>query len=136
MSALPSPSSFRFFVKLVHLFTLRRCQYISDFIKALAMGADAVAIGTAALMACCCQQYRVCDTGQCPVGCTTQDPALRSRLEIDTSARRVENFLRACTEELREFCRLTGHEEIRELGIEDLCTTSSEISGHTDIQHA
>jgi glutamate synthase domain-containing protein 2 len=108
----------------------------SDFIKALAMGADAVAIGTAALMACCCQQYRVCNTGKCPVGCTTQDPELRSRLQIDTSAKRVENFLRVCTEELGEFCRLTGHGEVHDLGIEDLCTTSSEISGHTDIAHA
>ena len=77
----------------------------SDFAKALALGADAIAIGTAALMACCCQQYRVCNTGQCPVGCTTQDPQLRSRLDIDTSAQRVENYLKVCTEELREFCR-------------------------------
>jgi glutamate synthase domain-containing protein 2 len=107
----------------------------SDFIKALAMGADAVAIGTAALMACCCQQYRVCNTGACPVGCTTQDPELRSRLDIDKSARRVENFLKACTEELRDFCRLTGHAGIGELSVEDLCTTNSEISGHTDIEH-
>jgi len=108
----------------------------SDFIKALAMGADAVAIGTAALMACCCQQYRVCNTGQCPVGCTTQDPELRSRLNIDTSAERLENFLQVCTEELREFCRLTGHGGVHELSVDDLCTTNSEISGHTDIEHA
>ena len=107
----------------------------SDFIKALAMGADAVAIGTAALMACCCQQYRVCNTGRCPVGCTTQDPELRSRLNIDTSAKRVENFLRACTEELRDFCRLTGHGNVHELSVDDLCTTNSEISSHTDIEH-
>ena len=107
----------------------------SDFIKALAMGADAVAIGTAALMACCCQQYRVCNTGQCPVGCTSQDPELRSRLNIDTSAKRVENFLRVSTEELREFCRLTGHENANELSRDDLCTTNSEISGHTEIEH-
>ncbi len=107
----------------------------SDFIKALAMGADAVAIGTAALMACCCQQYRVCNTGQCPVGCTTQDPSLRSRLDIDTSAGRVENYLRVSTEELREFCRLTGHGDVHQLSGDDLCTTNSEISGHTDIEH-
>jgi glutamate synthase domain-containing protein 2/rubredoxin len=107
----------------------------SDFVKALAMGADAVAIGTAALMSCCCQQYRVCNTGQCPVGCTTQDPELRSRIDIDTSVERVANFLSVCTEELREFCRLTGHGEIGELSIDDLCTTNSEISTHTDIDH-
>jgi glutamate synthase domain-containing protein 2 len=107
----------------------------SDFIKALAMGADAVAIGTAALMACCCQQYRVCNTGQCPVGCTTQDPELRSRIDIGISASRVENFLKVSTEELREFCRLTGHGDVHELSVGDLCTTSSEISNHTSIAH-
>ena len=52
----------------------------SDFAKALALGADAVAIGTAALIACGCQQYRICHTGRCPVGVATQDPALRYSL--------------------------------------------------------
>jgi glutamate synthase domain-containing protein 2 len=58
------------------------------------MGADAIAIGTAALMACACQQYRLCDTGQCPVGVTTQDPELRKRLKIEYSAKKLEHFLR------------------------------------------
>ena len=52
----------------------------SDFAKALAMGADAVAVATAAMMAVGCQQYRICNTGKCPVGIATQDPALRARL--------------------------------------------------------
>ncbi len=107
----------------------------SDFAKALAMGADAVAIGTAALMACACQQYRLCDTGLCPVGVTTQNPELRERLRIDISARRLENFLRVSTEELRHFARLTGNSDIHGLSPHDLSTTSSEICGHTDIQH-
>ena len=107
----------------------------SDFFKALAMGADAVAIGTAALMSCCCQQYRVCNTGTCPVGCTTQDPELRSRIDIEISAKRVEKYLRVSTEELREFCRLTGCGDVHEAGREVLCTTNSEISSHTSIEH-
>lgn len=107
----------------------------SDFAKALALGADAVALGTAALMAAGCQQYRICQTGRCPVGITSQDPALRARLDIDASARRLEHFLRVCTEELRMFARLTGNRDVHGLGPADLCTTSSEISGHTDIQH-
>jgi len=73
----------------------------SDIAKALALGADAVAIGTAALMACACQQYRMCDTGKCPVGVATQDPELRKRLKIDISAKKLENFLRVTTEELK-----------------------------------
>jgi glutamate synthase domain-containing protein 2/rubredoxin len=107
----------------------------SDFAKALALGADAIAIGTAALIACACQQYRLCSTGNCPVGVTTQTPALRERLSPDLSAKRLENFLRVSTDELKDFARLTGNDDVHKLAIDDLCTTSSEISGHTGIRH-
>ncbi len=107
----------------------------SDFVKALALGADAVTIGTAALMACACQQYRLCDTGQCPVGVTTQDPELRSRLRIDISAKKLENFLNVSTRELEDFARLTGNDDVHKLSINDLCTTNSEISQQTEIEH-
>jgi glutamate synthase domain-containing protein 2/rubredoxin len=107
----------------------------SDFAKAIALGADAVAIGTAALMACGCQQYRICNTGKCPVGIATQDPDLRARQDIEESARRLENFLRVSADELRTFSRLTGHASVGNLGISDLCTVTSEISDHTGIAH-
>ncbi|QYZ79318.1 glutamate synthase [Methanofollis formosanus] len=107
----------------------------ADFAKALAMGADAVAIGTAALMACACQQYRLCNTGKCPVGVTTQDPEMRGRLRVDISARMLENFLTVSTEELRTFARLTGHDDVHALSVDDLCTTNTEISGYTGIRH-
>ncbi|MFC1477313.1 glutamate synthase-related protein [candidate division KSB1 bacterium] len=107
----------------------------ADFARALALGADAVAIGTAAMIACGCQQYRVCHTGRCPVGIATQDPALRERLDIETSAKRLGNFLRVSTEELKEFARLTGNDDVHKMSIGDLCTTNSEISGFTDIEH-
>ncbi len=107
----------------------------SDFAKALALGADAVAIGTSALMACGCQQYRICNTGRCPTGITTQDPELRGMCNIDESAKRLENFLRVSTEELKDFARLTGNNNVHGLSIHDLCTTNSEISNHTEIEH-
>jgi glutamate synthase domain-containing protein 2 len=107
----------------------------SDFAKALAMGADAVAIGTAAMMAIGCQQYRICNTGKCPVGIATQDPELRARLGVERSAERLTNFLNVCTKELKEFARLTGNDDVHSLSVEDLCTTNSEISGHTSIEH-
>ncbi len=106
-----------------------------DFAKALALGADAVAIGTSALMAIGCQQWRICDTGKCPMGITTQDPELRERFNIDESAKRLENFLRISTKELKDFARLTGNDDVHNLSINDLCTTNSEISSHTDIEH-
>jgi len=107
----------------------------SDFIKALALGADAIALGTAALMACGCQQYRICHTGKCPVGITTQDPELRKRLDADESARRLANFLNASNEELKDFARLTGNSDVHDLTADDLCTVNSEISNHTNIEH-
>ncbi len=107
----------------------------SDFAKALCMGADAIAIGTAALMACACQQYRMCDTGNCPVGVTTQKPELRKRLNPDFSAKRLEHFLRVSTEELRDFARLTGNNDVHAMSMRNICTTNSEISDHTQIPH-
>jgi glutamate synthase domain-containing protein 2 len=107
----------------------------SDFARALAMGADAVAIATSALIACGCQQYRACHTGNCPVGIATQDPELRARLDIDRAAGQLKNFLAVCTEELKTFARITGNDNVHGMAVTDLCTTSSEISDHTSIEH-
>lgn len=107
----------------------------SDFAKALAMGANAIAIGTGAMIAAACQQYKICDTGDCPVGVATQDEELRKRLKIETASKRVENYLRVSTEELKTFARITGHDDVHDLNINDLCTINSEISDYTDIKH-
>ena len=108
----------------------------SDFAKALAMGADAVAIASAALIAAACQQYRICGSGNCPVGIATQDPELRKRLHVDASAQRVANFLNVSTEELRMFARITGHSSVHDLSVDDLVTLNSDIVKYTDIPHA
>lgn len=108
----------------------------SDFAKALAMGADAVAVASAAMVAAACQQYRICGTGMCPVGVATQEPELRKRLHIDAAAGRVANYLRCSAEELKTFARITGHSDIHELSAEDLCTISKEIAEYTNIEHA
>lgn len=108
----------------------------SDFAKAIAMGADAVAVASAAMVAAACQQYRICGTGMCPVGVATQDPELRERLHMDAASRRVANYLRCSAEELRTFARITGHENIHDLSVDDLCTISREISEYTNIVHA
>lgn len=108
----------------------------ADAAKAIAMGADAVAMASAPLIAMACQQYRICGTGMCPVGAATQDPDLRERLKVDTAAARVANFLNVTLEELKMFARITGHERLHDLCVEDLCTVSREISEYTDIVHA
>ena len=108
----------------------------SDFAKALAMGADAVAIASAALIAAACQQYRICGTGMCPAGVATQDPSLRARLKEDVAAQRVGNFLNVSLEELKMFARITGHKNLHDLSVDDLVTINREISEFTDIPHA
>lgn len=108
----------------------------SDFAKAIAMGADAVAIASAAMVAAACQQYRICGTGMCPVGMATQDEKLRGRLHIEAAAKRVENYLKCSAEELRTFARITGNTDIHGLSVDDLCTINGEISEHTNIAHA
>lgn len=108
----------------------------SDFAKAIAMGADAVAVGTGALIAAACQQYRICGSGKCPMGIATQDPELRARLKVEAAAQRVANYLNVSLAELRSYARITGHRRLHDLSVNDLCTISSEISEHTDIPHA
>lgn len=108
----------------------------ADVAKALAMGADAVAMASAALIAAACQQYRICGSGNCPVGIATQDPALRERLKIEQSAQRVANFLHVTLEELKTFARITGHFSVHDLCVDDLVTISREISEFTNIRHA
>ena len=108
----------------------------SDFAKAIAMGADAVAIASAALIAAACQQYRICGSGMCPVGVATQDPELRKRFHEDAAAKRVANFLNVSLEELKTFARITGHDKLHDLSVDDLCTINREISEHTNIAHA
>ena len=61
---------------------------------------------------------------------------MRKRLQTEASAERVANYLSCSAEELRTFARITGHSDIHELSVEDLCTISSEISENTDIAHA
>lgn len=107
-----------------------------DCIKALAMGADAVAMASAPLMALGCQRYRACNTGKCPMGIATQDPELEARLDQEAGAIRVGNFLGALADEIRAFLRASGHAGLDELSLDDLCTVSTEISENTGIRHA
>ena len=108
----------------------------SDFAKAIAMGATAVAIASAAMVSLACKQYRICGSGRCPVGIATQDAKLRENLKVEEGAKRVYNYLNCSFEELKTFARITGHENIHELSVDDLVTINSEISDHTDILHA
>ena len=108
----------------------------ADFAKAIAMGADAVAVASAPLIAAACQQYRICGSGHCPVGIATQDPELRARLNVEEAAQRVANYLRVSTEELKMFARISGVRDIHELSVRNLISLDEEIARYTSIPHA
>jgi glutamate synthase domain-containing protein 2 len=121
----------------------------TDAAKALALGANAVSIGTAALIALNCnrdlfrEDYAAlgtapgechhCHTGRCPVGITTQDPALEERLEVDAAAERVANFQSAMTLEMQMIARACGHASLHGLEREDLRALTLEAALITEI---
>ena len=120
-----------------------------DAAKALALGADAVSIGTAAMIALGCNRPTTsrtttrmgtepgachhCHTGLCPVGITTQDEELIARLPVDEAADRVEGFLNSMTQELQMFARACGKNDVHDLEPEDLRAMTIEASAITGI---
>nr|AHF25922.1 glutamate synthase domain protein [uncultured bacterium Contigcl_1539] len=108
----------------------------ADFAKAIAMGADAIAVATAPLIAAACQQYRICGSGYCPVGIATQNPMLRERLKIEEASQRIANYLILSNEELKTFARISGVDDIHKLSLENLITLDEQIAKYTGIAHA
>jgi glutamate synthase domain-containing protein 2 len=104
----------------------------ADFVKALALGADAVAIGNSALQAIGCLAMRACHTDNCPVGIATQKGGLRSRLVVEESARQLGSYLEATTELMKVLARACGHGHLRDFDVRDLTTwdrTMAELAG-------
>ncbi len=116
----------------------------ADVAKAMAMGADAVSIGTAALIALDCnrpvhlEDYRAlgtepgachhCHTGKCPVGITTQDALLEARLDVAEGARRLRNYLTTLTMEAQTLARACGKSHLHNLEPEDLAALTVEAA--------
>jgi methylamine---glutamate N-methyltransferase subunit C len=106
----------------------------ADMVKCLALGADAVYIGTAALIAINCQQYRICNTGLCPTGVTTQNPQLVTQINIDEGLERLKNFIKISNEEMANLVRIIGKSDINKLDKEDLISINKDISQITGIR--
>ncbi|MEO9971243.1 MAG: glutamate synthase-related protein [Hyphomonadaceae bacterium] len=94
----------------------------ADFVKALALGADAIAVSNSAMQAIGCIAMRACQTNNCPVGIATQKPHLVSRLVIEKSARRLANFFEASVELMEVMARACGHDHLSKFNIDDLTT--------------
>jgi glutamate synthase domain-containing protein 2/nitrite reductase/ring-hydroxylating ferredoxin subunit len=99
-----------------------------DFVKALALGADAVAVSNVALQAIGCIGMRACNTNNCPVGIATHQPHLRSRLPVDEAATRLARYFNAATELMTMLARACGHRSLGELVAEDLTTFDRDMA--------
>ena len=93
-----------------------------DFIKALALGADGIALANSAMQAIGCISARICNSNNCPAGIATQKPELRARLDIERSAQQLNNFLRASVDLMRVMARACGHTHLNHFNRDDLAT--------------
>jgi glutamate synthase domain-containing protein 2 len=100
----------------------------ADFAKALALGADAIAVSNAALQAIGCLGMRACSSNNCPVGIATQKDSLRSRLIIDQSAQRLARFFAAATELLEVLARACGHDSLSGFSPRDLTSWKRDVA--------
>jgi len=107
----------------------------ADFAKALALGADAVALSNAAIQAIGCLGMRACHTNNCPVGIATQRDDLRARLIIDESAKQLANFFKASTELMQVLARACGHTHLSEFNRNDLTTFDRDMAYLTGVQY-
>jgi glutamate synthase domain-containing protein 2 len=105
----------------------------ADVAKALALGADAVAIGTGAMIAMGCVVCLRCHEGKCAFGIGTQDPELRQRLSIDEAAQQVANYIQAMTNEAIILAKAAGKTKLTSLEREDLRSLTLETCAMTGI---
>jgi glutamate synthase domain-containing protein 2 len=106
-----------------------------DFVKALALGADAIAVSNAAMQAIGCLGMRACNTDNCPVGIATQKPGLRQRLVVADAAQRLTRFFEATVSLMTVMARACGHGHLSELCIDDLTTFDREMHHLTGIAY-
>lgn len=100
----------------------------ADFVKALALGADAVAVANAAIQAIGCLGMRACNTNTCPAGIATQREDLRARLKVDSAAQGLDRFLRASVELMQVLARACGHRALSEFTPDDLTTWKKDMA--------
>lgn len=108
----------------------------ADFVKALALGADAVAVSNSALQAIGCVGMRACHTGNCPVGIATQKPHLRARLPVDRAGEQLARFLTSAVELMGVLARACGHARLSDFAPDDLTTFHREVADLTGITYA
>ena len=104
-----------------------------DFVKAMALGADGVALSNSAMQAVGCVGARMCNSNNCPAGIATQKPELRARLDVDAASQRLATFFEASTELMQVMARACGHDHLSKFKKRDLATWDDQMAKLTGV---
>ena len=107
-----------------------------DFAKAMALGADAVAVSNSAMQAVGCIAARMCNSNNCPVGVATQKPELRARLDVQNGAERLARYFGASVERMQVLARACGHSSLSDFERRDITTWKKEMAELSGIRFA
>ncbi len=107
----------------------------ADFAKAMALGADGIAVSNAAIQAIGCLGMRACHTNNCPVGIATQKQHLRDRLPVDVAAERLARYFEAAVELMTVVARAAGHRHLSGFTADDLTSFRMDMCQLTGIAY-
>lgn len=107
----------------------------ADFIKALCLGADGIAVANSAMQAIGCIGARICHTNNCPTGIATQKEELRARLDVDVASERLARFFGASTDLMRVMARACGHSRLSGFNSDDITSWKKDIAELAGIRY-
>jgi len=107
-----------------------------DFAKAMALGADAVAVSNSAMQAVGCIAARMCNSNNCPVGIATQKPELRKRLDVQIGAEKLARYFEASVELMQVIARACGHDILSDFTARDITTWKREMADLSGVRFA
>ena len=107
-----------------------------DTVKALALGADAIGMGTSAIIAAGCIACMQCHVGTCVVGIATQDPEHEQRYNVDIEAQNAARFFESVRWQIAALTHALGHDDVRKLGRDDLVALTPEVAAITKLPYA
>lgn len=107
-----------------------------DFAKAMALGADAIAVSNAAMQAVGCIAARMCNSNNCPVGIATQKPELRKRLDVQNGAEKLNRYFTASVALMQVLARACGHTRLSDFSARDLTSWKREMADLSGVRYA
>ena len=107
-----------------------------DFAKAMALGADAIALSNSAMQAVGCIAARMCNSNNCPVGVATQKPELRKRLDVQIGAEKLARYFGSSVELMQVLARACGRSSLSDFHHSDITTWKREMADLSGINFA